>query len=63
MGALSKRVNTGIGAPGAVNADGKAGNFGEGAFQMVLNAIAIRLALPTCERETVVGDDQLKPAA
>ena len=47
--------------PRAMNAHTLRTNLLERVFQMVLNAIAVRLALPTRKRRAVVRDDQLEP--
>ena len=56
MRALSKRVNTGIGASGAMNSDALAADLVQRTFQFILNGIAMCLALPAGEGRAVVGN-------
>lgn len=59
MGALRESVHTGIGAAGPVNTDALGTNLFERAFEMVLDSIAVPLALPPREGRAVIRDDQL----
>ena len=58
MCALRERVNAGVRSPGPVNARGSSGNALERAFEVILNGVAVRLALPAGERRAVVRDDE-----
>jgi hypothetical protein len=58
MGHLGQRMHAGIGASGASQAQGRSGDFRQGALQDILQRIAMRLRLPTLERSTVVFDAQ-----
>jgi hypothetical protein len=42
-----------------VNADGLGTNLFDRAFEMVLDSIAVPLALPPGKRRTIIRDDQL----
>ena len=61
MRALRQRVDTGIGPPSAMHPYGLGTDSLKSAFQVVLNRIAVRLALPSGKRSTVVRNDQLEP--
>lgn len=61
MRALGQRMDTSVGPPGAMHPDGLGTDASKSAFQAVLNRIAVRLALPSGKRGTVVGNDQLEP--
>ena len=61
VSALGQRVHSGVGAAGAMDANVFATNLRERFFQVVLNAVAIRLALPARKWRAVIGDDQLEP--
>jgi hypothetical protein len=56
MCALSERMNTCIGASGAVNPDALAADLLERVFQFVLNSLAMGLALPAGEGRAVVSN-------
>ena len=58
MRALAERVNTGIRPSGAVNPHGSAVNARKSTLEMILYGVAMRLALPTGKRRTVVSDDE-----
>jgi hypothetical protein len=57
VGTLSKRVNAGVGPSGSVNANVFAAHPLQSALKMVLNGIAMGLALPTREWSAIVSDD------
>jgi hypothetical protein len=57
MGALCESVHTGIGAARPVNTDGLGTNLFYGPFEMILNSIAVPLALPAGKRRAVIRDD------
>ena len=59
--ALRQRMDTRIGPPSAMHPYRLGTNSLKSAFQVVLNRIAVRLALPSGERRTVIGNDQLEP--
>ena len=62
VGHLPVRVHPGVRAPGAVYRDSLAvAEFGESRLQPVLNRVAVRLALPTLERPTIVGHGHFQP--
>jgi hypothetical protein len=44
-----------------VDADVSAGDLGEGGFEMILDTIAARLALPAGEWAAIIRDEQLEP--
>src|SRR5439155_21337820 len=54
-------MDAGIGPPSAMDPDRLGTDTLKSIFQMVLNRIAVRLALPSGKRGTVVGNDQLEP--
>src|SRR5450755_3228978 len=54
-------MDTGIGPPGAMHPYGLRTDTPKSVLQAVLNRIAVRLALPSGKRRTVVGNDQLEP--
>jgi hypothetical protein len=56
MCALSERVNTCIGASGAMNPDALAADLLQGAFQFVLHRVAMGLALPAGEGRAVISN-------
>ena len=60
MRALCERMDPGVGSSGPVHAHGSAGDTLKCALDMILNSVAMRLALPAGERRTVVGDDQFQ---
>jgi len=59
MRALCERVHSGIGATSPVNPDALGTNLFDRAFEMVLDSIAVPLALPAGKRRAVIRDDQL----
>jgi hypothetical protein len=59
VSALRDGVHTGIRPACSVDADALRTDLFERVFEMVLNAVAVSLALPTRERPAVIGDDQL----
>ncbi len=58
MRALAEGMHAGIGSTGAMKADCRPGDFCERAFDVVLDGIAINLALPAGEGAAVIGDDE-----
>jgi hypothetical protein len=56
--ALRECVNARVRSSGAVNAHRIAKNPPKRTLQVVLDRIAMRLALPTGERRTIVSDDK-----
>src|SRR2546423_5378089 len=61
MSRLSKRMNAGVGSSRAMNANFAGSDFFQGAFQLVLDSVALLLTLPARERRAVVRDCELKP--
>ena len=61
MRALRQRMDARIGPPGAMHSHALGANPLKRAFQVILNRIAVRLALPSGKWRTVVGNDQLEP--
>jgi hypothetical protein len=57
--ALRERVDACVCSSGAVNANRSASDALERALEIILNSIAVRLALPPGERRAVVRNDQL----
>jgi hypothetical protein len=62
MSALRESVDSGIRSPGALNAEGLAADTLECALNIVLNRIAMGLALPSRKVRSVVGDNQFQPS-
>jgi len=62
MCALPDRVHPGVGASRAGHCETCAADPLECCFQLILNGVAVPLALPTSEISPVVTDDQLEPA-
>src|SRR5436309_9891679 len=62
MCALRESVNSGIRSSSAVNADGLAANTLECALNMILNRIAMGLALPARELRSIIDDNQFQPS-
>src|SRR5713226_2985041 len=60
MGALRERVNSGVGPTSAVDPDALTADTLEGALEMILNRVAMRLALPSRKLASVVRDDQFQ---
>ena len=60
MCALRERVNACIRSPGPVDAHEFAGDALKRVLQMILNSVAMRLALPPGERHAVVRYDHFK---
>lgn len=58
MGGLGVCVDSGIGAAGAVDADGGATDFEKGSVDEVLNGVASGLGLPAEVGPAVVGDGE-----
>ena len=54
-------MDAGIGPAGAVNTRALASHLTKSALNMILNRVAVRLALPARKLASVVGDDQLQP--
>ena len=61
MCALRECVDSSVGPARAVNAHALAGHTLESALDMILNRVAMGLALPSCKPRSVVGDDQFQP--
>src|SRR5437660_5197486 len=61
MRALRERVHAGVSATGPVNGNVPAGNSMKSTFELVLNGVAMGLALPAGVFRTVVRDEKLKP--
>ena len=61
VSALGQRMNASVGSPGSVNAKASSACTLESAFEIILDRILMRLALPTGKRSTVVGNDQFQP--
>jgi hypothetical protein len=59
VGALRECVDAGVRSSGAVNARRLAKDALKRALHVILDSIAMRLALPTGERRTIVRNDQL----
>src|SRR6266446_8897307 len=60
MCALRERVNCGVGSTSAVDPDALTADTLEGALEMILNRIAMRLALPSRKLTSVVSNDQFQ---
>ena len=61
MGALGQRVDARIRPSGSMDAHGLGTDQLESGFEPILDPVAGGLALPSCERRAVVGNNQLKP--
>ena len=61
MRALRECVDARIRSPGSVNAHRLAQDALKCTLHVILDRIAMRLALPSGERRAVVRDDQLEP--
>ena len=59
MGALSERVNSGVGPARTVHANLFPCDLEKGGLEPVLDGVAARLALPAGEACAVVGEDEL----
>jgi hypothetical protein len=57
---LCEGVNTGIRSSSAVNAHNIAGDSLKRALDVILDRVAMRLALPASERRAVISDDQFQ---
>src|SRR5947207_15314717 len=62
MCALSEGVHPGIGSSGAVNTNSLATDMFKRALKMILNRVAMGLALPPCKSSPVVCNDQFQPS-
>src|SRR5438093_9069036 len=62
MGALRECMDTGVRSSGAMNARRLAKDALKRALHEVLDRVAMRLALPTGERRTVIRDDEFQPS-
>jgi hypothetical protein len=62
VGALRECVNAGVCSSGAVNAHRFAKDPLKRALHVILDSIAMRLALPTAEWGAVVRDDEFQPS-
>ena len=60
--ALREGVNTCVRSSGSVNAHPAAGDALKRAFEMILDGVAMQLALPAGEWRTVIGDDHFQPS-
>src|ERR1044071_7353035 len=60
MRALRERVNTRVRTSRSVYAHRPSGDAFERAFQMILNSVAVRLALPAGEWHAVVSHDEFQ---
>src|SRR5438445_9871758 len=60
MGALRERVHSGVGPTSAVDPDALTSDTLKGALEMILNRVAMRLALPSRKLASVVRDDQFQ---
>jgi len=61
MRALRERMNARVGPPGPMNPDRFGTDTLKSGFDVILNPIPVRLALPAGKRRTVVRDDKLEP--
>ena len=61
MRALRQRMNARVGPAGAMNPDRLGTDTLKSGFDVVLNPIPVRLALPAGKQRTVVSDDKLEP--
>ena len=61
VGALAGGMHARIGAAGPVNGHAAGAERGESFFEVVLDGVAIRLALPSREARAVVGDREAQP--
>jgi hypothetical protein len=62
VGALRERVDARVRSSGAVKARRLAKDALKCALQVILDSIAMRLALPTGERRAIVRDDEFQPS-
>ena len=62
MRALCEGVNPGISSSGAMNSHERAADTLERALKMILNRVAMGLALPPCKSSPVVCNDQFQPS-
>src|SRR5438034_10336525 len=62
MCALSEGVHPGIGSSGAVNTNSLATDMFKRALKVVLNRVAMGLALPPRKSSSVVCNDQFQPS-
>jgi hypothetical protein len=62
VGALRERVDAGVCSSGAVNAHRFAKDPLKRALHVILDSIAMRLALPTGELRAIVRDDEFQPS-
>src|ERR1700720_1891385 len=61
MCALRECVHSGVGPACAVNSHTLAAYTLKSALKIILNRVAMGLALPSCKPRSVVGDDQFQP--
>ena len=61
MSALSQRVNSGIGSSSTMDANALACYALESTLELILNGVLMRLALPSAEAGSVVGNNQFQP--
>ena len=62
MCALGEGVDSSIRSSGSVNAHPLAADAFKRSLEVILNRVAVGLALPACKRCAVVGDDYFKPS-
>jgi len=62
MCALPERMHAGVGASRTGHRQACAADSLKGSFQVILNGVAVFLALPASEISPVVTDNQLEPA-
>src|SRR5436853_7143335 len=53
-------MHTSVGATSSMHTNARRGNFVKGALEFILDGSAVKLALPTGERPTVIRKDKLK---
>jgi hypothetical protein len=58
VGALSERMNSGIGPARTVDSDLLPRYLDKGSFDPILDCVAARLTLPSAKARAIVGDDQ-----
>jgi len=61
MRALTEGVDASVSSAGAVHPDRFARDFCQCPLQMILNSVAVKLALPTGKVRSIVRDHQLEP--
>src|SRR5436853_7385181 len=53
-------MHTSVGATSSMHTNARRGNFVKGALEFILDGSAVKLALPTGERPTVIRKNKLK---